>query len=105
MTLEELKIRLKIPLEDTTQDEYLQVALDDAIDYVKEYCRQTFEEGLPPAVKQAVAKLVKAYQENSNIASMSMDGLSKSFFEGSTMNEVHRLLKPYRRVRFIWERE
>lgn len=101
MKLDELKIRLKIPLDDTSQDEYLEILLEDAIDYVKRYCNQSFDEELPPTVKQAIAKLVKAYQENSNIASMSMDGLSKSFFEGGTMNEVHRLLKPYRRVRFI----
>jgi Phage gp6-like head-tail connector protein len=101
MTLDELKIRLKIPKNDTSQDEYLKVALEDAIDFVKQYCNQSFDEGLPPAVKQAVAKLVKAYQENSNLASMSIDGMSKTFFEGGTMNEVKRLLKPYRKVRFI----
>jgi Phage gp6-like head-tail connector protein len=101
MTLNELKTRLKIPQEDTSQDEYLKVALEDAIDYVKQYCRQSFEDGLPPNVKQAVAKLVKAYQENNNLASYSLDGMSKSFFEGGTMNEVHRLLQPYRRARFV----
>jgi hypothetical protein len=31
MTLDELKIRLKIPKNDTSQDEYLKVALEDAI--------------------------------------------------------------------------
>lgn len=101
MMLDELKIRLKIPLNDTSQDEYLTVALEDAISYVKQYCRQTFEEGLPPNVKQAVAKLVKAYQENSNVASQSLGDMSKSFFEGGTMNEVHRLLQPYRKVVFM----
>lgn len=101
MTLDELKIRLKIPLTDTTQDEYLQIVLDDAIDYVKQYCHQTFDEGLPTNVKQAVAKLVKAYQENSNVASQSLGDMSKSFFQGGTMNEVHRLLAPYRKVRFV----
>lgn len=101
MTLDELKIRLKIPLNDTTQDEYLQIALEDAVSYVKQYCRQSFDEGLPPNVKQAIAKLVKAYQENSNVASQSLGDMSKSFFEGGTMNEVHRLLAPYRKVRFV----
>ncbi|NNV04634.1 head-tail connector protein, partial [Brevibacillus sp. MCWH] len=100
MTLDELKIRLKIPIEDTSQDAYLQNVLDDAIDYVKQYCRQSFDEGLSPNVKQAVAKLVKAYQENSNVASQSLGDMSKSFFEGGTMNEVHRLLAPYRKLLF-----
>lgn len=104
MTLDELKIRLKIPLNDTSQDEYLQVVLEDAIDYVKQYCHQSFDEGLPPNVKQAVAKLVKAYQENSNVASQSLGDMSKSFFKGGTMDEVDRLLDPYkkgRKVRFV----
>jgi len=101
MTLEELKIRLKIPSSDTSQDEYLQVALEDAVDYVKQYCCYSFEEGFPAGVKQALTKLVKAYQENSNVASQSLGDMSKSFFEGGTMNEVHRLLQPYRRARFV----
>lgn len=101
MTLDELKIRLKIPLNDTSQDEYLQIALEDAVSYVKQYCRQSFDEGLPPNVKQAVAKLVKAYQENSNVASQSLGDMSKSFFEGGTMKEVHLLLRPYKKVRFV----
>lgn len=104
MTLEELKIRLKTT--DSSQDAYLSVALEDAIDYAKKYCRNDFldENGnavLPSGVKQAITKLVKAYQENSNVASQSLGDMSKSFFEGGTMNEVHRLLKPYRKVRFL----
>jgi hypothetical protein len=106
MTLDELKIRLKIPIDDTSQDAYLQVALEDAIDQVQTYCNNQFmdENGalsLPPAVKQAIAKLVKAYQENSNVASQSLGDMSKTFYEGGTMNEVQRLLAPYRKVRFI----
>jgi len=62
MTLDELKKRLKIPLNDTSQDEYLQVALEDAVSYVKQYCQDDFVDGLPGYVKQAVAKLVKALQ-------------------------------------------
>lgn len=99
MTLDELKIRLKVT--GTEQDAYLAVALEDAMDYVKEYCRNDFIEGLPSGAKQAVAKMVKSYQENSNVASQSLGDMSKSFFQGGTTNEVHRLLKPYRKVRFL----
>ncbi|WP_446662956.1 phage head-tail connector protein [Geobacillus sp. CCR] len=102
MTLDELKIRLKIPLTDTSQDAYLQVALEDAISFVKRYCRDDFVDGLPGDVKQAVAKLVKAFQEDGRVASQSLGDMSKSFFEGGTMNEVERLLKPYaRKARFV----
>ncbi|PEJ40068.1 head-tail connector protein [Bacillus wiedmannii] len=100
MTLEELKIRLKISSNDSAQDEYLGVALEDALEYVQSYCRQEFAEGIPSGVKQAIAKLVKGYQENSNVQSQSLGDMSKSFATDGTMNEVHRLLKPYRKVRF-----
>jgi uncharacterized protein YukJ len=109
MKLDELKIRLKIPAQDSKQDEYLKVALEDAIEDVQKYCNDNFidseteELKLPGGVKQAITKLVKAYQENSNVQSQSLGDMRKSFFEGGTMNEVSRLLKPYvkKKVRFI----
>jgi hypothetical protein len=109
MKLDELKIRLKIPAQDSKQDEYLKVALEDAIEDVQKYCNDNFidseieELKLPGGVKQAITKLVKAYQENSNVQSQSLGDMRKSFFEGGTMNEVTRLLKPYvkKKVRFI----
>lgn len=101
MDLKELKIRLKIPENDTSKDQYLEVLLEDAIDYVKTYCNQSFDDGFPSGVKQAITKLVKAYQKDSSVASESLKDMSKSYFEGGMLNEVHRLLKPYRRVRFI----
>lgn len=105
MTLDELKIRLKIPLNDTSQDAYLRVALEDAISFVKQHCRDDFVDGLPGYVKQAVAKMVKALQEDGRVASQSLGDMSKSFFEGGTMNEVKQLLEPYvrktRKARFV----
>ncbi|KOP82003.1 hypothetical protein AMS60_05600 [Bacillus sp. FJAT-21945] len=99
MELDELKVRLK--LSDTSQDEFLTVALEDAIDYVKKYCNNPFTDGIPPAVKKGITLMVKSMNENSNVSSQSLGDMSKSFFEGATMNEAHRYLKPYRRVRFI----
>lgn len=109
MKLDELKVRLKIPAEDTKQDAYLTVALEDAIEDVQKYCNDSFtnpetdELKLPGGVKQAITKLVKAYQENSNVQSQSLGDMRKSFFEGGTMNEVIRLLKPYvrKKVKFL----
>lgn len=100
MTLDELKIRMKIPLGDTTQDEYLKSALEDAIEYVETYCNHSFKDGLPGGVKKAIVLLVKASGENSNVASQSLDGMSKTFFQGQIQTEAHDYLKPYRKVRF-----
>lgn len=106
MDLAELKTRLKIPLSDTSQDEFLQESLEDAIDYVKEYCNNPFhnekgEEVIPGAVKKGVALLVKSMSENPNVASQSLGDMSKSFFKGATMEEAHRYFKPYRRLKFV----
>lgn len=104
MDLQELKIRLKI--NDESQDEFLQVALDDAIDYAQRWCNNQFldENGtlsLPPSVKKGVALIVKSMTENSNVASQSLGDMSKSFFEGATMREAEKYLRPYKKVRFI----
>lgn len=87
MKLDELKVRLKIPAEDTKQDAYLTVALDDAIEDVQKHCNDSFidsdtdELKLPGGVKQAITKLVKAYQENSNVQSQSLGDMRKSFLK------------------------
>lgn len=104
MDIAELKVRLKIS--DTSQDEYLQVALDDAIDYAKNYCNNLFlnskgETVLPGAVKKGVALIVKSMNENSNVASQSLGDMSKSFFQGATINEAHKYFKPFRKLKFV----
>ncbi|RYI25194.1 hypothetical protein EVU96_24835 [Bacillus infantis] len=95
MSLEELKLRLKMAKDDTSQDEYLTLTLEDVLDYIKVDCNQEFEEGLPSAVKMAAAKIIRSLQENSNVASQSLGDMSKSFFEGATMKEAKNLYRPF----------
>lgn len=94
MELAELKARLKIPPTDTSQDDYLQVTLEDTLDFVKQYCRSTFQSGLPSGVKRAVVLLVKAVDE-SNVSSQSLGDMSKSFFKGATYEQAIKLLEPF----------
>ncbi|MFQ6391353.1 head-tail connector protein [Priestia aryabhattai] len=109
MNLEELKIRLKIPADNTKQDDYLKVALEDAIEAVQDYCKDSFvdpdtnELKLPGGVKQAITKLVESYQEKGNVQSQSLGDMRKAFFEGGSLNVVTRLLKPYvkKKVKFL----
>ena len=98
MTLAELKLRLKIL--DDTQDAYYQIVLEDAVDYVREYCNCDFADGCPPGVKRAITLMVRSSNENSNVASQSLGDMSKSFFPGGTLQEAEKLLRPYRKVRF-----
>lgn len=99
MDLEELKIRLKIS--DTSQDAFLAVALEDAIDYAKSYCNNEFKDGIPSAAKKGIALIVKSMNENGNVASQSLGDMSKSFFQGATMEEAHKYFKPFKRLRFV----
>jgi hypothetical protein len=104
MELQELKTRLKIT--DTSQDAFLAVALEDAIDYTKQHCNQSFEDdngvlAIPPSVKKGIALLVKSMNENGNVSSQSLGDMSKSFFEGATLKEAHTYFKPYKKVRFV----
>lgn len=99
MDLEELKIRLGI--NDNVQDGALQVKLEDAIDYVKIYCNNDFKDGIPSAVKKGISLIVKSMNENGNVASQSLGDMSKSFFQGATMDEAHKYLKPFKRLKFV----
>lgn len=106
MELPELKIRMKLPLTDTSQDAYLTIALEDAIDYAQTYCNQTFTDGfgildIPPSVKKGIALIVKSMGESSNVASQSLGDMSKSFFKGGTLDESHRYFAKYKLVKFI----
>lgn len=98
MELDELKVRLKI--NDSSQDAFLTVALDDAKSYAMEYCNDPFVNGIPSAVKKGIALMVRSMNENSSVSSQSLGDMSKSFFEGGTIKEAHTYFKPYRKVRF-----
>lgn len=98
MSLEELKVRLKVS--DTSQDAYLDVVLDDAVEYVCDYCGNSFLNGLPGGVKRAITLLVRLTNENSNVASQSLGDMSKSFFQGQTFDEARDFLLPYRKLKW-----
>jgi hypothetical protein len=99
MELSELKIRLKIL--DSSQDEFLEIALEDATDYAKEYCNNSFKDGVPSSVKKGIALLVRSMSENSSVSSQSLGDMSKSFFEGGTIKEANKYFNPYRKARFL----
>ncbi|MFD1206642.1 phage head-tail connector protein [Sporosarcina contaminans] len=102
MTIDELKIRLGIdPNEiNAVRDAKLAADLEDAIDYAKEWCNNDFRKGLPPGVKRGIVKIIKAYGENPAVASQRLGDMSKSFFQGGTLQSAHADLRPWKRVRF-----
>jgi len=98
MTLDELKVRLRLPLDDTSQDAYLIVDLDDAIACVKRITKQSFKDGIPDDVKRGIALIVKAMQENPSVRSQSLGDMSKTFEPGGTLEAAYSYIKPYRSV-------
>lgn len=84
MTLPELKALLKIDAADTSNDAYLQLKLEEALEWVIGVCNQPFAHNgilsLPAVAKGVVAQYV-AYdlQGNDGIKSESMAGMSQTF--------------------------
>lgn len=79
MRLNELKLRLRIPPEETANDELLLIFLDDAIDFVQRTCNQTFDP-MPPTAKKVITQYT-AFELNGNgyVLSESIAGMSQSF--------------------------
>ncbi|MEK3801774.1 phage head-tail connector protein [Bacillus sp. FSL K6-1234] len=107
MDLAELKVRLGIPAEDTSQDAKLQIDLEDGISYAMAYCNNLFvgpdnTVSLPPAVKKGIALLIKIERESpSGVLSESIGGMSRSYAaDEERLNPVHELFRPYRKIRF-----
>ncbi|MEQ6856076.1 phage head-tail connector protein [Lysinibacillus capsici] len=79
MRLDELKLRLHIPAEDTSKDELLLILLDDAIDFIQRTCNQTFDI-LPPTAKKVVTQYVSCdLSGNGHVLSESIAGMSQTF--------------------------
>ncbi|MCO7127811.1 phage head-tail connector protein [Sporolactobacillus shoreicorticis] len=112
MALTELKDRLGIGEEDTSQDKKLQTDLDDAVAEACDWCHRDFYDSdgnlaMPASVKKGIALMIQINQSanpaDAAIISESIGGMSQSFSDDPTTRygRVYALWKPYRKVRFI----
>jgi len=102
----ELKTRMGLSLEDTSDDKKLLLDLMDGIDYAQEYCKQSFKTpsgvlDLPPGVKRGIVLLIKSMKENSNVQSQRLGDMEKTFFQNGTLSTAQTFFNPYRKVRFF----
>lgn len=106
MNLNELKVLLEIT--DDSKDAYLQLKLDEAIDFVKRVCNQEFIKDnkltLPAVAKGVIATYVQ-YELNGNtgIKSESIAGMSQSFESSEERDNalINRLsVAGLRKIRF-----
>lgn len=104
MQLSDVEKLLGITVVGTDQEATYQTRLDDAIDFVKEYCRNDFKDAngnevIPKGAQMGVALLVKAMGDNPGVSYKLLVGVgSTTFFEGATGREAKRYLKPYVRL-------
>lgn len=95
-SLERVKIRLEIPLEDTSQDDQLQLRLSDAEDFFKMYCRRS---DIPLRAAGLIERLaVLFYQERSGVQSEKIGDTSVTFRTDQMPLEMKRELNRYRRI-------
>lgn len=88
MKLYELKLRLRIPADQTDNDELLLVYLDDAIDFVQRTCNQEFDP-MPPVVKKVATQYVThEFYGSGAVLSESIAGMSQTF-ESSDQRDNH----------------
>ena len=119
--LEELKILLDIPLDDTSRDEKLQLQLKIATEITAEWFRQyackpldVDESGeyiIPQAVMIGIAKFVEACEVQAGVKSESIGGMSVSYggassganATGTPLDEFYAYLEMFRcrHIRFI----
>lgn len=119
--LEELKILLDIPLDDTSRDEKLKIQLKIAIDITAEWFRQYACEPLavdengeyiiPSTIMIGIAKFVEASEIQAGVKSESIGGMSVSYggasggvnATGTPLDEFYAYLEMFRcrHVHFI----
>ena len=81
-------------------DTYIEEMIPILIDYAKDYCRNQFKEGIPRPITLFVAKAIEYNMTPAGVSGRSMGGASYSY-ETDFPPSVTRLLKPYRKVRFV----
>ncbi|WP_341320830.1 phage head-tail connector protein [Solibacillus sp. FSL H8-0523] len=109
MELQELKTRLQMEQTETANDAYLQLQLNDAIEWVQRVCNQSFIVDyaltLPNTAKSVVAQYVAfEMQGNAGIKSESIGGMSQTFDSATERNQslISKLSAAgLRKVRFV----
>ena len=102
MTIDQVKKLLGIRNE--KHDDYIEAMIPILMEYARGYCNATFfignEEVIPGPVKLFVAKAIEFNMNPAGVSGRSMGGASYSY-ETDFPPSITRLLKPYRKVRFV----
>ncbi len=99
MNKEEVKRKLQITTD--KHDDYFDDMIPDLIEYVMDYCNNSFGAGvepvLPGGARLFIAKALEYNMKKAGVSSRSMGSVSYSY-ETDFPPSVTKLLAPYRRV-------
>lgn len=88
-------------IKDTSKDDYLNTIIPLLLDDAQEQCNQTFKiDALPSGIVLYLAKACEFNLGDTRLKSRSMGNVSYSF-NTELPASVTKLLRPYKRVRFI----
>ena len=94
------QIRILLGISTSKHDMYIEEMIPILIDYARDHCRNQFKDGIPGPVRLFVAKAIEYNMNPVGVSSRSMGGASYSY-ETDFPPSITRLLKPYRKVRFV----
>lgn len=98
------KIKVMAGIADDSKDEWLKVMIPELIDQAGEQCNNTFDmNDLPAGMTLYLEKAIEFNMSDVRLKSRSMSNVSYSF-NTELPDSVTKLLRPYKRVRFICSR-
>lgn len=100
ITLDVNDVKKRLQIKHNRHDEYIEEVIPDLIEYAEAYCNQTFEE-LPGPVKLFVAKAIEYNMNKAGLSSESVGGELSYSYDMDFPQSLMKLLKPYRKVRFV----
>ena len=94
-----LKIRLGIPLEDSSRDALLHLKLEDAKQFFLDYCNRS---DIPETARSLVERLaVSFYEDRRGVISEKMGDTSYTYGGAVISDELRKQLNRYRRIKAI----
>lgn len=103
-TLDVAQVKRLLGLTTSKHDDYITEMIPILLDYVKNYCNNTFMkngvEELPGPVKLFIAKAIQFNMNPAGVSSRSMGGAAYSY-ETDYPESIMKLLRPYKKVRFV----
>lgn len=94
--LENVKIRLGIPIDDGQYDRLLIIQIEDAKNFFKDYCKR---KDIPLQAQSIIEKLVVALREHhGGVQSEKIGDTSTTYFESVISDDLKKQLNNYRKI-------